>query len=55
LHGGAGPQVQRKAEERLRREAAERGVATLGLPREVAPHEALLEEVYRTAPTWWAS
>lgn len=49
FHGGDAPQVRRKAEKRLAREAAERAVASYGLPREVEPQEALLEELHRTA------
>lgn len=45
LHGGATPSHGRAAE----REAAEEAVATYGLPREIDPLQALLEEVYRTA------
>jgi hypothetical protein len=48
-HGAAAPQVKRKAAERVKQEAAERAVATFGLPREVAPDQALLEEIARTA------
>lgn len=53
-HNGTGPckkhggntATHRKAGQQA---AAERAVATLGLPVEVNPHEALLEEVHRTA------
>lgn len=45
LHGGATRTHRQKAA----REAAAEAVATYGLPRELDPHEALLEEVYRTA------
>lgn len=45
LHGGA-TQSHRQAGERA---LAEQAVATFGLPREVDPRDALLEEVYRTA------
>jgi hypothetical protein len=45
LHGGASP-THRKA---AQRREAERAVELFGLPREVEPHEALLEEVYRAA------
>lgn len=48
-HGGAAPQVRAAARERHARERAEAAVATYGLPREVDPHDALLEEVHRTA------
>jgi hypothetical protein len=45
LHGGSTPTHVLSA----RREQARRAVATFGLPREVDPHTALLEEVHRTA------
>lgn len=48
-HGGAAPQVKAAAARNLERETAERAVATLGLPREIDPHTALLEEVWRAA------
>lgn len=48
-HGGHAPQVIAAAERRLREEEAERAVVTFGLPREVDPAQALLEEVHRTA------
>jgi len=44
-HGGNTPNGRRSAEKQIAREA----VQTLGLPREIDPHDALLEEVYRTA------
>jgi hypothetical protein len=48
-HGGRAPQVLAAAERRRIEQAAELAVATYGLPREVAPDVALLEEVHRTA------
>jgi hypothetical protein len=45
LHGGASPTHLKAAQRR----EAERAVASLGLPREVAPHMALLEAVHRAA------
>ena len=45
LHGGATPTHLRAAQRR----EAERAVELFGLPREVDPHEALLEEVHRAA------
>lgn len=45
LHGGCTPTHQRSAQTELARQA----VATYGLPREVDPAQALLEEVARTA------
>lgn len=45
LHGGSTPTHRRAAQQ----EAAAEAVATYGLPREVDPLQALLEEVYRTA------
>ena len=48
-HGGRAPQVKAAAKRRLEEESAQMAVATYGLPREVAPDQALLEEVHRTA------
>lgn len=45
LHGGATPNHRRAAQ----REIAAEAVATYGLPREVAPHQALEEELWRAA------
>jgi hypothetical protein len=45
LHGGASPTHLRAAQRR----EAEWAVTSLGLPREVEPHTALLEEVHRAA------
>ncbi len=45
LHGGSTPSHTAAGQVAL----AERAVATFGLPREVDPRDALLEEVYRTA------
>jgi hypothetical protein len=45
LHGGSTPNHVAAA----RRQQAEQAVATYGLPREVEPHDALLEELWRTA------
>lgn len=45
FHGGATPNGAKAAE----REAATEAVMTYGLPREVDPHTALLEELHRTA------
>jgi hypothetical protein len=45
LHGGMSPTHQQHAQ----RVQAERAVATLGLPRAIEPHMALLEEVHRAA------
>jgi hypothetical protein len=45
LHGGATPTHLKAAQRR----EAEQAVASLGLPREVEPHTALLEEVHRAA------
>ena len=49
MHGGAAPQVRATSERRTRQAAAERSVATYGLPRDIDPAAALLEEVHRTA------
>lgn len=48
-HGGAAPQVKRKAKRRVADEKARKALYLLGRPRELDPHEALLEEVHRTA------
>lgn len=48
-HGGNASQVKQAARGRVERERAEAALATLGLPRDVDPHAALLEEVHRTA------
>lgn len=45
LHGGKTPSHKQAGQKAL----AERAVATFGLPREIDPRDALLEEVYRTA------
>jgi hypothetical protein len=45
LHGGASPTHVKAAQRR----EAERAVESLGLPREVEPHGALVEEVHRAA------
>jgi hypothetical protein len=49
FHGGGAPQVRAKAEERLLHRRAVLEAETLGLPRQVDPHTALLEELHRTA------
>lgn len=53
-HGGAAPQVIAMAERRRAHAAATEAVEALGLPRNIDPHAALLEEVHRTAGhvTW---
>ena len=48
-HGGKAPQNLAAAEQRLLFRRAVLEVETLGLPREVDPHTALLEELHRTA------
>jgi hypothetical protein len=48
-HGGAAPQVKRKARERVEQEAAEKAVRSFGGPVDVDPHTALLQELHRTA------
>lgn len=45
LHGGATPNARKHAQ----RLEAEQAVTTYGLPREIDPHTALLEELHRTA------
>jgi hypothetical protein len=49
IHGAKAPQVQAAARRRLEQQAAERAVTTYGLPRDVEPAQALVEEVHRTA------
>lgn len=49
MHGGKAPQVATAARRRLEERQAILAVETLGLPREVDPHTALLEELHRTA------
>lgn len=44
-HGGRAPQNLAAAERRQAQEAAERTVQTLGLRRDIAPEDALLEEI----------
>ncbi len=48
-HGGASPQVLAKAKRDLERAEAEKAVRTYGLPVDVDPADALLQEVHRTA------
>lgn len=48
-HGGAAPQVKAAAEARVGLASAQRAVATLGLSREIEPHQALVEELWRAA------
>lgn len=48
-HGGRAPQVRAAAARRLEEQAAQAAVTTLGLPLDVSPTEALLEEVRWTA------
>jgi len=48
-HGGRAPQAKAAATRRLDEDAARRQAARLGLSRDVAPGEALLEEVRRCA------
>jgi len=49
FHGGAAPQVKQAAKRRLEAPAAEQAVKTYGLPVDVSPTEALLDEVKWTA------
>lgn len=49
FHGGAAPQNREAAARRLEAQAAQRAVATLGLPVDITPTEALLQEVQWTA------
>jgi hypothetical protein len=49
FHGGASPRAKAAAARRLEHARAEKAVDTYGLPRDIAPEDALLEEVHRTA------
>lgn len=49
LHGGASPQVKKKIERQQAEKALAEAVATYGLPVDVSPTEALLDEVKWTA------
>lgn len=48
-HGGSAPQVKAAAAARVEQRRAVLAAETFGLPREVDPHTALLEELHRTA------
>lgn len=48
-HGARAPQVKAAAKRRRDEQTALAAVATYGLPRQIAPDQALLEEVHRTA------
>lgn len=48
-HGGAAPQVQAAATRRLEVDRAKAAVVTFGLPRDIDPHDALLEALHRSA------
>ena len=48
-HGGWTPQARAKSERYKRREEAKKVVATFGLPKNIDPKDALLEEIHRTA------
>lgn len=49
VHGGGSPKVRAAAQRRLDLAAAQAAVVTLGLPRDITPTDALLEEVRWTA------
>lgn len=49
LHCGGIARAREKGKANLERKAAEQAVATYGLPRDIDPHTALLEEICRTA------
>lgn len=48
-HGGSSPQAKAAAGRRIQTAMAQAAVTTFGLPREIDPRDALLEEVYRSA------
>ena len=56
MHGGASPRAKAAAARKRQENAAIEAVATYGLPREIGPHEALIEELWRTSGhvTWLA-
>jgi hypothetical protein len=47
-HGAKAPQVRAKGEERLQQERARRAAELLGIPTEIDPHSALLQELHRS-------
>ncbi len=49
MHGGRSPQAKAAGERRVQEQAAAAAVATLGIPVDVSPTDALLEEVRWTA------
>jgi len=48
-HGGRAPQVKAAAERQVEQAKAVKAAATFGLPVNVEPHAALLDELHRTA------
>lgn len=49
MHGGKAPQVKAAADKRIEAQEVARDMVTLGLPVDIDPTEALLQEVRRTA------
>lgn len=49
MHGGTAPQALAAAQARTQERKAILAVESFGLPREIDPHSALLEELHRTA------
>ena len=49
MHGGGNKNARRRGRENVARQKAAQYMDTFGLPREVDPHQALLDEVHRTA------
>jgi hypothetical protein len=49
FHGGASPRAKAAAQRRLEHAKAQKAVDTYGLPLDIAPEDALLAEVHRTA------
>lgn len=49
MHGGSSPKVRKAAARRLAEAEAEKAVVKFGLVRDIAPADALLEEVQRSA------
>ena len=48
-HGAKAPQVMAKGNERIQEQKAARAAQLLGIPVEIDPHSALLNELHRTA------
>jgi hypothetical protein len=49
MHGGSSPRALKAAANRQTEKAIQEAVTTYGLPRDIDPHTALIEELHRTA------